>query len=61
MDTTTIYIGHIDQPYGNKYAATVGRFQDIYLRNGLELQDAFDRAVKQAETMIPSFRINAAK
>ena len=33
MDADTIYLDHVDQPYGTQFAATVGRLQEGFLRD----------------------------
>ena len=57
MDHDSIYIGHIDQPYGVDYAASVGRFQEGFLRDKVcrDLDAAFERAVEVCELLLPAF------
>lgn len=61
MDHESVYISHIDQPYGKRYAATVGRFQEGFLRDRVcgDLDAAFARAVETTEKLIPVLRIAA--
>lgn len=55
MDADTIYLDHVDQPYGTQFAATVGRLQEGFLRDGVcdDLDDAFARAVDVAVRLVP--------
>ena len=57
-----LYIGHIDQPYGDVYAQTVGRFQEGFLHDKVcaDLDEAFARAVDCAERALTIIKIKAA-
>lgn len=56
------YLDHIDQPYGKRFAATVGRFQEGFLRDKVctDIDDAFARAVDAAERLVPVFKLAGA-
>lgn len=58
----TVYIYHIDQPYGERFAATVGRLQEGFLRDKVctDLDDAFARAVDAAVRLVPVFKMAEA-
>ena len=61
MDHESIYLNHVDQPYGVRYAATVGRFQEGFLRDKVcrDLSAAFERAVEVTERLVPVLKIAA--
>jgi hypothetical protein len=61
MDHHGIYIGHIDQPYGDRYAAAVGRFQEGFLRDKVcrDLDRAFEKAVETCEKLVPAIKAAA--
>ena len=60
-DPTDTYLSHVDQPYGNRYAATVGRFQEGFLRDKVctDLDQAFAKAVDATERLIPVLKLTA--
>ena len=62
MDHHSIYISHIDAPYGDHYAAMVGRFQEGFLRDNVcrDLDRAFEKAVETCEALIGAIKIKAA-
>ena len=57
-----IYLAEVDQPHGSAFAATVGRFQEGFLRDGVtdDLDDAFTRAVDAANRLLPAIKTRAA-
>lgn len=61
QDADDIYLSHVDEPYGREYAATVGRFQEGFLRDRVcrDVDDAFARAVEAAGGLIPAIKIKA--
>lgn len=61
MDAHDIYASRVDEPFGEVYADTVGRFQEGFLRDKVcsDLDDAFERAVDCAERLLPVIKIKA--
>jgi hypothetical protein len=61
-DADDIYLAHVDQPYGSEWAATVGRFQEGFLRDGVcrDLDSAFAKAVDTATRLLPAIKARAA-
>ena len=60
MDAEDTYIAHIDTPYGKQFAATVGRFQEGFLRDKTpDLDEAFALAVDAAVRLLPVIKIKA--
>ncbi len=59
MTADDIYLDHIDQPYGKRFAATVRRFQEGFLRDRVctDLDDAFARAVDAAVRLVPALEL----
>ena len=57
-DAEDIYLSHIDKPYGDKFAAAVGRFQEGFLRDKVckDIDTAFAKAVDAAVRLLPSMR-----
>ncbi len=53
-----IYLAHIDQPYGKRFAETVGRFQEGFLRDKVcrDLDSAFAKAVDAAVRLLPAMQ-----
>jgi hypothetical protein len=53
-----VYISHIDQPYGKRFADTVGRFQEGFLRDKVcrDLDEAYARAVDAAVRLVPAMK-----
>lgn len=62
MTPDDLYIHHVDQPYGKRFAETVGRFQEGFLRDGVcdDLDDAFARAVDAAVRLVPVLKLAGA-
>lgn len=58
-DANDTYLSHIDQPYGQRFADTVGRFQEGFLRDEVcrDLDDAFARAVDAAVRLVPVMKM----
>ena len=56
---TDVYIHHADQPYGKRWATTVGRFQEGFLRDKVcnDLDDAFVKAVDAAIRLLPVIQL----
>lgn len=55
------YLARIDQPHGKAYAATVGRFQEGFLRDKTsDLEEAFALAVEAAERANAIIQLKAA-
>jgi hypothetical protein len=54
----TFYISQIDLPHGKDFAASVGRFQEGFLADGVtrNLDEAFRRAVDAASRLLPSMQ-----
>ncbi len=52
------YIAHIHKPYGDKFAAAVGRFQDGFLRDKVctDIDAAFVKAVDAAVRLLPAMQ-----
>ncbi len=61
MDHIATYCARIDQPFGNHYAACVGRFQEGFLKDRVcrDLDAAFNRAVETCERMFPAIIVGA--
>lgn len=61
LDHDDIYLSHVDRPYGDEYATTVGRFQEAFLRDKVcsDLDEAFAKAVDTAERLLPAIKIKA--
>ncbi len=60
MDAESIYLDHIDQPYGKYFAATVGRFQEGFLRDKTDdLDEAFALAVDAAVRSLTVIKLRA--
>lgn len=59
MTPDDLYLAHVDQPYGKRFAATVGRFQEGFLRDRVcdDLDDAFARAVDAAVRLVPALKL----
>lgn len=57
-----IYLAEVDQPHGSAFAATVGRFQEGFLSDGVtdDIDDAFTRAVDAANRLLPAIKARAA-
>ena len=55
------YIDQIDQPHGKRFAASVGRFQEGFLADGVtdDLDEAFRRGVECAAKFVEIFKIAA--
>lgn len=62
MDHESIYLSHVDQPYGEHYAACVGRFQEGFLRDKVctDIDAAFARAVETCERTIAVIKLRRA-
>jgi len=62
MTPDDLYLAHVDQPYGKRFAETVGRFQEGFLRDRVcdDLDDAFARAVDAAVRLVPVFKLTVA-
>ena len=60
-DAEDIYLSHIDQPYGKVFAATVGRFQEGFLRDKVcrDIDDAFSKAVDAAVRLLDVIKVKA--
>ena len=60
-DAEDIYLSHIDKPYGDKFAAVVGRFQEGFLRDKVckDIDTAFAKAVDAAVRLLPAIIANA--
>ena len=56
------YLAHVDQPYGERFAATVGRFQEGFLRDKVctDIDDAFARAVDATVRLVPVLKLAVA-
>ncbi len=60
MDADTIYLSHVDQPYGKMFAATVGRFQEGFLKDKTDdLDEAFALAVDASVRLLPAIKAKA--
>ena len=60
MDAESIYLSHIDQPYGQAFAAAVGRFQEGFLKDkAIDLDAAFAMAVDVTVQLLPAIKIKA--
>lgn len=60
MDAETIYLSHVDQTYGEMFAATVGRFQEGFLKDKTgDLDEAFALAVDAAVRLLPAIKVKA--
>lgn len=59
MTPDDLYLHHVDQPYGERFANAVGRFQEGFLRDGVcdDLDDAFARAVDAAVRLVPALKL----
>ncbi len=57
-----VYLMHVDKPYGKEWAATVGRFQEGFLRDKVcrDLDSAFAKAVDTAQRLLPAIKAKAA-
>lgn len=57
----SIYLARVDHPHGKAYAATVGRFQEGFLRDKTgDLEEAFALAVEAAERANTIIALKAA-
>ena len=60
MDAKSIYLSHVDMPYGKHFAKAVGRFQEGFLRDKTpNLDEAFVMAVDAAVRLLPAIKIRA--
>ena len=60
MDAGVIYVYHIAQPYGKHFAATVGRFQEGFLRDKTsDIDEAFALAVDAAVRSLTVIKLRA--
>ena len=58
MDAESIYLSHVDQPYGKHFAATVGRFQEGFLRDVTSDSDkAFKMAVDSSVRLLSVIKL----
>lgn len=57
-DAEDTYILHINKPYGDKFAAVVGRFQEGFLRDKIckDIDAAFAKAVDAAVRLLPAMQ-----
>lgn len=57
-DAEDIYLSHIGKPYGDKFAAAVGRFQEGFLRDKVckDIDAAFAKAVDAAVRLLPAMQ-----
>ena len=57
-DAEGTYILHINKPYGDKFAAAVGRFQEGFLRDKVckDIDAAFAKAVDAAVRLLPAMQ-----
>jgi hypothetical protein len=52
------YLAHVDQPYGKAFAATVGRFQEGFLRDKTpDIDEAFALAVEATMRLLPVIKL----
>lgn len=61
-DAEDVYMMHVDKPYGEEWAETVGRFQEGFLRDKVcrDLNSAFAKAVDAAQRLLPAIKAKAA-
>jgi hypothetical protein len=60
MDAESIYLSHVDKPYGKHFAKAVGRFQEGFLRDKTpDLDEAFAMAVDSAVRLLPAIKVRA--
>lgn len=57
------YIANLDKPWGRDFAATVGRFQDGFLRDNVcrDCDEAFARAVAVTLRLLPAIKAKFAQ